>query len=215
MQQQYQCPSCGAPVAFGARFCGACGALLAVGTKEERRGTNPWLIVLVIFIAVVFVACGLLLALEKGETQPTPTPGATPTPTPIEPTDTPTGTSSLSSNLLIYLDKDYTKPWDSANMPDLNNLVWSASPSQAGWETSTLTVFLKNTGNVPIKVNATGYESLSAVPAGFAVSSDTIVIKPNEYSSLAITIDVSPAVRSILYPNQNIVRIYFHIYVAN
>ena len=192
IQQSYQCSSCGSPNAFGQQFCGACGKPLALRSEEKRRGTSPWLIILVVFIAVVFIGGGLLLA-----------------------HDTSTSTSSLSSNLLIYLDENYTKPWDKTNIPDLNNLVWSASPSEAGWETSTLTAFLKNVGNIPIKVNATSSERPGLAFPGFSVSSDSIVIKPNEYSPINITIDVRPDVDPTLYSNKNAVTIYFHVVAAN
>ena len=305
------CPSCGASVPLGYRFCGDCGADVSGGMggqqiegssrsgaayelwEERKKRTSPWLIVLAVFVTIVLLAAGAVLAfdaLSQSAPAGTPAPGETPAPavnvtlrmyvhegstsglvlsgvqvtgqdgdgnlfnqttnssgyvtitgipgtwqfTALKPgyqtnnwsqdittTDTKhayleeTPPATLSSNLLIYLDENYTELWDSTNMPDLNNLAWSASPSQPEWETSTLIVFLKNAGNIPIKVNATGYESLHAVPAGFGVSSDTIVLKPNEYSSLAITIDVNPMVRSMLYSDQDIVSIYFHIDAAN
>jgi hypothetical protein len=35
MQQQYQCPNCGAQVAFGVRFCGKCGTQLTWPTQQQ------------------------------------------------------------------------------------------------------------------------------------------------------------------------------------
>jgi hypothetical protein len=35
MQQQYQCSNCGAPVAFGVRFCGNCGLQLSWQTQQQ------------------------------------------------------------------------------------------------------------------------------------------------------------------------------------
>lgn len=85
MQQQYQCPNCGAPVAFGARFCGNCGTELNWPiqqiqsppsyqqsqqqrgykhgqAKTEQRRTNSWLLVSVILIVVVLLIVGGVFA---------------------------------------------------------------------------------------------------------------------------------------------------------
>jgi hypothetical protein len=35
MHQQYQCSNCGAPVAFGMRFCGRCGVQLNWPTQQQ------------------------------------------------------------------------------------------------------------------------------------------------------------------------------------
>ncbi|MBM4401601.1 MAG: zinc-ribbon domain-containing protein, partial [Crenarchaeota archaeon] len=35
MQQWYKCPSCGAQVAFGVRFCGNCGTELNWPTQQQ------------------------------------------------------------------------------------------------------------------------------------------------------------------------------------
>jgi len=81
MQQQYQCSNCGAPVALGVRFCGNCGALLAVGAKGGR-GTSPWLRILVVFVAVVFLFGGISLAF--GSCSPaTTSPPSLPTSVPV------------------------------------------------------------------------------------------------------------------------------------
>src|SRR4030042_1385036 len=37
MQQLYQCPGCGAPIAFGNRFCGNCGKQLNWQTQQQRQ----------------------------------------------------------------------------------------------------------------------------------------------------------------------------------
>jgi hypothetical protein len=223
MQQWYQCPRCSAAVAFGTRFCGNCGLQLnwptqpqyqpplqyqqqhqqlgqtpqyqqAEPPKKKDKGIAGWLGGIIVLAAIIG---GIIFVTSTSSPE------------------TSLSTSSLSSNLLIYLDENYTEPWESTNMPDLSNLVWSASPTQEGWETSTLTVFLKNTGVIPIKVNADSSSKPGFAVIGFSVSSDTIVLKPNEYSSLAITINVSPVVRSMLYPDQDTVKIYFHISAAN
>jgi len=35
MSQQFSCPSCGSPVAFGSRFCGNCGTQLNLPTQQQ------------------------------------------------------------------------------------------------------------------------------------------------------------------------------------
>ncbi len=90
MQQWYQCPRCRAPVAFGARFCTYCGTSISwsgpqpappppgyqqpwnsyqqpaggYGRAVERaeKKTNPWLIVCIGLITVVFLVGGAILA---------------------------------------------------------------------------------------------------------------------------------------------------------
>ena len=37
MQHQYQCSNCGAPVAFGMRFCGNCGLQLNWPTQQQTQ----------------------------------------------------------------------------------------------------------------------------------------------------------------------------------
>jgi uncharacterized membrane protein YhaH (DUF805 family) len=37
LQQWYQCPNCGAPVAFGTRFCGNCGAQITGQIQQPER----------------------------------------------------------------------------------------------------------------------------------------------------------------------------------
>jgi hypothetical protein len=84
MQQWYQCPSCGAPVAFGVKFCGNCGTQLnwpvqqqpqhppAYQEPQQQRGyghgqvkaqqqkTSLWLIIsIALIVAVVLVGGGV------------------------------------------------------------------------------------------------------------------------------------------------------------
>ena len=42
MQQQYQCSNCGAPVAFGTRFCGSCGLQLNWPTQQQTQPTPSY-----------------------------------------------------------------------------------------------------------------------------------------------------------------------------
>jgi len=41
MQQWYQCPKCGAQVAFGVRFCGNCGTQITVVMQQPGTWTRP------------------------------------------------------------------------------------------------------------------------------------------------------------------------------
>ena len=41
MQQQYQCPRCGIPVASGSRFCDNCGTQLNYPTQQQMTKTPP------------------------------------------------------------------------------------------------------------------------------------------------------------------------------
>jgi hypothetical protein len=82
MQQWYQCPNCGASVAFGVRFCGNCGTELNWPTqqiqyppsyqqpqqqrgykygqgKTKQRRTNSWLIVSVVLIVALLIGGGV------------------------------------------------------------------------------------------------------------------------------------------------------------
>ncbi len=85
MPQRYQCPNCGAPVAFGVRFCGNCGTQLNWPVqqpqpppsyqqpqqqrdyqhgqaKTKQRRTSSWLIVSVTLIVVVLLIGGGVFA---------------------------------------------------------------------------------------------------------------------------------------------------------
>jgi hypothetical protein len=73
MQQQYQCPNCGAQVAFGVNFCGNCRTQLNWPAQqqmqststyqqqqpEQKRRRSPWLIVCFAAIGIV-VLIGLI-----------------------------------------------------------------------------------------------------------------------------------------------------------
>jgi hypothetical protein len=88
MQQWYQCPQCGAPVAFGVRFCGSCGLQLNWQTQQtqpppvyqqfqqprkESKKTSPSLIGCLAFIVIAFLIGGAIFAFrEPSSTTPTP-----------------------------------------------------------------------------------------------------------------------------------------------
>jgi hypothetical protein len=89
MQQWYQCPRCGAPVAFGTRFCGNCGTQLNWPTQQqiqpppvyqqtqqqseygyrqprkEPKKTSPSLIGCLAFIAIAFLIGGAIFVLRE------------------------------------------------------------------------------------------------------------------------------------------------------
>jgi hypothetical protein len=88
MQQWYQCPRCGAPVAFGCRFCTNCGTQLNWPTQQiqpppvyqhpqqqwnygyrqpgkEPKKTSSWLIGCLGLIAIVFLIGGAILVLRE------------------------------------------------------------------------------------------------------------------------------------------------------
>ena len=105
----------------------------------------------------------------------------------------PAVTLSVPSNdmsVLVYLDSNYAKLWDSANQPDLSIINWEPAPDESGspysWEKGILTVYLWNTEDMTLKVNAE--DNLRAVSPGFSVRSDTVTIKPNGRTPLDITI---------------------------
>jgi len=132
--------------------------------------------------------------------------------TPSVTTDVPASVPDLSSNLQVYLDDNYTKLWDANNIPDLNNLTWSA-PDNYGWQSSYLVVYAKNVGHDTIKVHVTSYQDLQHVPlTGYGASSDEILLKPNECKPLTIEISQSPTVRSFASTSSPNVTIYFHTY---
>lgn len=103
---------------------------------------------------------------------------------------------SIDTSILIYLDSGYTKLWDSTNKPDISVLHWepdtSESSSPYSWERGVLTVYLWNTGAIPLKVNAEG--NINAAYPGFSTRSDTVTINPDERIALDITIMRSPLV---------------------
>ena len=139
-----------------------------------------------------------------------PAPPVTPAPSLPSPI-----TRDLSSYLKIYLDANYTIPWDSNNIPDLNNLTWSASDNN-GWQSSYLVVYARNVGDEAIKVHVTSYQDLQHVPlTGYGASSDELLLKPNERKPLTIKISQSPSVRSFASTSSPNVVIYFQISTAN
>lgn len=101
MQQWYQCPNCGAQVAFGVRFCDNCGTPLNWPTQQQtqlpssyqqqqkqwnygygqqrpkQKKTNGWLVVFFAFIAIVVLAGGAAFGLRavSQQTQSTVLPG--------------------------------------------------------------------------------------------------------------------------------------------
>lgn len=111
MQQWYQCPKCGAQVAFGVRFCANCGTQLNWPTqqqmqpppsyqqsqqqrsyeygqaKTEQRRTSSWLAVSIALAAIVLLVGGAIFAINSGSqgTPPATSPPAeTPPPEPEE-----------------------------------------------------------------------------------------------------------------------------------
>jgi len=79
MQQWYQCPRCGAPIAFRSRFCTNCGIRLTWPTQQqipppvyqqpqqprkETSKTSPSLIGCLAFIAIAFLIGGTIFALR-------------------------------------------------------------------------------------------------------------------------------------------------------
>jgi hypothetical protein len=111
----------------------------------------------------------------------------------------PSVTLSVPSNktsLLIYLDANYSKLWDSSNAPDLSAIDWkpdlSESKSPYKWEQGVLTVYLSNIGSKTLKVNAE--INLRAARPGFSVKSETVTIPPNGQTPLNIIVKRSPAV---------------------
>ncbi|MFC2050013.1 zinc ribbon domain-containing protein [Chloroflexota bacterium] len=109
MQQWYQCPNCGAPVAFGVGFCGNCGAQLNWLTQQtqppppypeqQRQGdyrygqqipkprkTNPLLIGGVALIVIVLLVVGGVFAFDRFSQD---TPSNNPPPTQETPGATP------------------------------------------------------------------------------------------------------------------------------
>jgi len=168
------------------------------------------------YLTVVFAILGVYviagIAMFGGTSTPsTYTPPSSSQPTSPIPESTPSSAteSDLSSNLLIYLDDKYTKLWDSTNIPDLNSIPWS-SPDSDGWETGTLIVYLKNIGRKTIEVSASATESPRYAKIGFSVSSNTVILKPNEYSPITITIKQNPMVLSMASSSTS-TTIYFHI----
>lgn len=89
MQQWYQCPNCGAPVAFGARFCGNCGTQLNWPTQQQQRyhgdgqqmpqarKANPLLVGFVALMAILLLVIGGVFVFDRlSQGTPSQTPPA-------------------------------------------------------------------------------------------------------------------------------------------
>lgn len=117
---------------------------------------------------------------------------------------------SNKTPLLIYLDANYSKLWDSTNVPDLNDIYWktdlSDNRSPYNWEEGVLTVYLSNTGTKTLRVNAE--INLRAAKPGFSVKSETVTIPPNGRTSLNITVSRSSAV---LFKTTGSFAVWFNI----
>lgn len=115
--------------------------------------------------------------------------------------------SATSADLEIYLDANCTTPWDSTNIPDMNELSWSA-PDEYGWESSSFSVYVKNIGERTIEVEAKSYEDLTRVPlTGFGASSAVAMLNPGETKFLVIKVSQSLRVSSIASSEP---EVYFH-----
>ena len=93
MQQQYRCPNCGTPVAFGVRFCGNCGTQFNWSTQQqdsygrdvraqERRGKSPGPILAVIVVCLFLIVGGVIFAFNmiSQDTAPSTPPSTAQTP---------------------------------------------------------------------------------------------------------------------------------------
>ena len=113
-------------------------------------------------------------------------------------------TLSVLDSVQIYLDAGYTIPWDSNNIPDLNNILNYDGQG-------TLVAYLKNVGTRDVTVSASASPQ-TIFPIlqtfGFSVSSPTIDLSPGASKSIAISID-----EYVFYtPNaSNETTIYFNI----
>lgn len=119
-------------------------------------------------------------------------------------------TSDPSYGLHIYLDKNYTRLWSATDVPDLNNMPWTA-PDSSGWQTATLIVYLENRGSNTLEVNVLATEDPRFARPGFSVSSDIVVLNPNERSPIVIKISQSPAVLAALSSDIGMDIIYWHM----
>jgi len=126
-----------------------------------------------------------------------------------------TGEPDPSSSLLIFLDKNYSTLWDEANLPDFDKIQWSdlASESPYRWQTGALVVYLENVGKRTIEVNASATEKPGYAIPGISISSDTIILMPNERKPMTITIDRSPEVLAWSSASAG-TRIYFNTSVT-
>ena len=119
-------------------------------------------------------------------------------------------TSDPLYGLQIYLDNSYTRTRSATVIPDLNNIPWSASDSN-GWQTGTLIAYLENRGNSTLEVTVSATENPQYARPGFGVSSDTIVLNPNERSPIVMELSQSPMVLSSLSQDMGTETIYFQV----
>lgn len=97
--------------------------------------------------------------------------------------------------LLIYIDASYTLLWDETNVPDLGAIVWESAPSEGSpyaWVQGLLVVYLWNTGDRTLRVNAEN--NPRAMQPGMSVGSDVVTIPSGERTPLDIVIKQSPEV---------------------
>lgn len=119
-------------------------------------------------------------------------------------------TSDPLYGLHTYLDEGYTRLWSVTDVPDLDNIPWSA-PDSNGWQTATLTAYLENRGSSTLKVNVLATEDPRFARAGFSVSSNAVVLKPNERSPLVIKMSRSPTALYALSPDIGWEMIYWQV----
>jgi len=112
--------------------------------------------------------------------------------------------------LHTYLDESYTRLWSVTDVPDLDNLPWSASDS-AGWQTATLTAYLENRGRNTLEVSILATKDPRFARPGFSVSSDVVVLKPNERGPIVLRISQNPSVQSGLSPDVGWEMIYYQV----
>lgn len=112
--------------------------------------------------------------------------------------------------LHTYLDESYTRLWSATEVPDLDNLPWSASDS-GGWQTATLTAYLENRGNNTLEVSVFATDDPRFVRPGFSVSSNSVGLKPNERSPIVIRVRRNLAVQSALSPDIGWEMIYYQV----
>ena len=126
MQQMYSCPNCGAPVAFGARFCTGCGTALNWPTEQqvepppayqqqqqqshygygqqapEQKKTSRLLVAFIAVIVIGALVGGGIFALDafSQETPPVPPP-ATETPPPADGTPVADSIAPVITNVSV------------------------------------------------------------------------------------------------------------------
>lgn len=114
----------------------------------------------------------------------------------------------LFSDLLVYQDGQYipVSVWIESDIPPLQ---WIDSTSETEspyeWKTAHLELYLKNKGDIPIKVEVSSSSEMLiygtdmtpkyAIP-GYSVSSEAVILSPNESNPIDIIIKMSPEVLS-------------------